>query len=141
MKLRRYSTDPCLPVERMANPKIDYAHIAEKLAIAIEQAMWSAADAFDQQAQELCAIEDALKQASDELWTDTEARKDRATILALLETDVGDAEDPRAKEFGTLFVRMMRMSNDDRARLAEAMVGLLRFAERKDALPEDEGDE
>jgi hypothetical protein len=123
---------PCLRVEIMAEPKVDYVHVAEKLAIAIEQAMWSA-DAFDQQAQELCAVEDALKQVNDELWTDSEAAKDRATILALLETDVGDAEDPRAKEFGTLFVRMMRMSSDERGRLAEAMVGLLRFAERQDA--------
>jgi|SRR5688500_8016903 hypothetical protein len=117
----------------MVERKVDYGHIAEKLAIAVEQAMWSAADAFDQQAQELCAVEDALKQVNDKLWTDSEAAKDRATILALLETDVGDAEDPRAKEFGTLFVRMMRMSSDERGRLAEAMVGLLRFAERQDA--------
>jgi len=116
----------------VAEPKVDYGHIAEKLAIAIEQAMWSG-DEFDQQAHELCAVEDALKQASEEPWAG-EAAKDRATILRLLDTDVGDAEDPRAKEFGTLFVRMMRMSSDDRARLAEAMVGLLRFAEQQDAL-------
>ena len=123
----------------MVEPKVDYGHIAEKLAIAIEQAMWSG-DEFDQQAQELCVVEDALKAASAKLWAVGEAAKDRATILKLLETDVGDAEDPRAKEFGSLFVRMMRMSSDDRVRLAEAMVGLLRFVERQAAL-EGERDE
>jgi hypothetical protein len=117
----------------MVDPRVDYGDIAKKLAIAIQQAMWSG-DEFDQQARELCVVEDALKEASPRLWADGKAAKDRATILKLLETDVGDAEDPRAKEFGTLFVRMMRMSSDDRARLAEAMVGLLRFAERQDAL-------
>jgi hypothetical protein len=117
---------------------IDYSHVAEKLAIAIEQAMWSASE-FEDQAQELCAVEDALEQASEKLWAG-EAAKDRAAILQLLQTDVGDAEDPRAKEFGNLFVRMMRMSSDDRARLSEAMVSLLRFAERKAALAQDKGD-
>lgn len=64
----------------MVEPKLDYGHIAEKLAIAIEQAMWSG-DEFDQQAHELCVFEDALKHASAKLWADGEAAKDRATFL------------------------------------------------------------
>lgn len=76
----------------MVEQKVDYGHIAEKLAIAIEQAMWSGNE-FDQQAHELCVVADALKQASAKLWADGKAAKARATILELLATDVGDADD------------------------------------------------
>lgn len=113
----------------MVEPNVEYFYVAEKLATAIQQAMWS--EDYTMQSHELLLVRDALRRQGGQLWAVARAREDRATILRLLEPAAELSEDARAKGVGTLSLHLERMSDDDQMELAAAMLSLLRFCERK----------
>lgn len=103
----------------------DYEHLATTLSSAIEAAMWSTD--FAEQATELTAVETALENQGKDLPLPDGARL-RLEVLHVLKQADSYADDPRAKEFGELYCLLETMTDEERGRLASALVQLLRIA-------------
>ncbi len=103
---------------------VDYDYLCEVLSSAIQAAMWS--NDFGEQVNELSALQDALEHRGKDLPLPDAARL-RLDVLAVLKSADTFADDPRAKEFGTLYCLLDNLSEDERGRLAALLVQLLRF--------------
>lgn len=106
----------------------DHRYLAIALTNAIEAAMWSTD--FTEQVNELSAVQEALEHQGKDLPLPDAARV-RLEVLQVLKRADEYADDPRAKEFGTLFCLLDTMTDDERTRLATMLVQLLRFVSAK----------
>ena len=108
----------------------DYQHLAKALALVIEASMWNIE--FAEHVAELEGLEDVLEHRAKDLPLPDAARL-RLEILQVLKQADAYADDPRAKEFGTMFCLLDTLSSADRVRLSTMLVELLRFAAEKSA--------
>src|SRR5262245_39071491 len=103
----------------------DYHHLASVLSQAIEAAMWSTD--FAEQVADLSSVQEALEGRAKGLPIPDAARV-RLEVLHVLKQADAYADDPRAKEFGTMYCLLETMTNEDRAKLAAMLVQLVKFA-------------
>jgi hypothetical protein len=87
--------------------------------------MWSTD--FAEQVTELSAVQEALEQRVHDLPLPDAARL-RLDILHVLKQANEYADDPRAKEFGTIYCLLDSMTAEERQRLASLLVRLQSFA-------------
>jgi hypothetical protein len=109
----------------------DYQYLAAMLAGAIEAAMWNTD--FAEQVADLQAVQEALEGRGKGLPL-PEAARVRLEVLHMLKQADAYADDPRAKEFGTMYCLLETMTGDDRTRLATMLIQLMRFAAVKSGL-------
>ena len=98
----------------------------ERLEIALVDEMRSrATPETAEQVTDLSAVLDALEGRAKGLPL-PEAARVRLEVLQLLKQADAYADDPRAKEFGTMYCLLETMESDDRSRLATRLIQLLR---------------
>lgn len=103
---------------------VDYDHLSEKLALAVQASMWN--EDYATQVDPLSELRDALSNEGRDLPL-PEAARLRLDVLQVLDSADEYADDPRAKEFGTLYCLLENMPIQTRSQLAAKLMALLRF--------------